>query len=138
MSRIKGKNYNIEDEHIKQMSKFYDEAESIYYTNHDAFFDKSDPKYSELHSQVYGLFEKMMQVVVPDFKLPDNYNGGFPVIMLSGCGLSSFQHYIPSADFGFYITFADYTLIHESENRYERQPYGYVPIRKSKNKPKLI
>lgn len=134
MSEVKDKTYKIEDEHIELMSKFYNKAKSIYYKNNDAFFNKLDPKYKELHEQVYKLFEKMCQVVIKDFKLPDplppDYTFGFPVITLTGCGpLASFQHYIPDAEFGFCLKFADYTFIHESKNLYQRVPYGYLPMK---------
>jgi hypothetical protein len=118
--------YTIQNvDQIDEMRRYYDRAVRIRSNHSEAFRNESDPMYHNIRYQVYRNFEQMMQVVVPDYTLPPNYDGGFPTIHAECRGFSSSRrhfvppsvaNYIPSERFSFSLTFTGVTIEHVGIN----------------------
>lgn len=105
----------IKHENIKEMRNYHSAAMHIYNEHHDEFFDESNPeRREELYREVYDLFEKMVRVVIPNYKLPENRHYTFPSTSIYGC--MKFYHHIPDEDQSFSISFANVSLNHEGTN----------------------
>ena len=106
---------NVDDIQAEEMAKFCNKASVLYYEHHEEFLYKKpeeNPHYNEEHD----LLEKMIRVVIPNYKLKEKYMYR-PIIQ----GIKSkprspqpsFSQYIPSPEHGFVMKFEDIYFVHK-------------------------
>ena len=64
---------DVDDIQAEEMAKFCNKASGLYYEHHEEYFNKSDPNHKAIVEAIHDCHEKMIQVVIPDYKLDEEY-----------------------------------------------------------------
>ena len=105
---------NVDDIQAKEMAKFCNEASGLYYKYHDEFLYK-EPEENPHYKEEHDLLEKMVRVVIPDYKLNEKYSRPViePINRNPRIPPPTLSQYIPSPEYEFVMKFENIYFVHK-------------------------
>lgn len=123
MIATESKTYTILDEYIPEMQKHYNKANNLYYDNHELVLGEDCEEQRKVVENINDELEKVIQIVVPEYRMKDKSFPHFPLITLHvdvrpgerRAPPASFQHWIPDKEYTYNVDFHDIELNHKNK-----------------------